>query len=127
WELPGRSDSVTNQILYNLVRRNVEWDLLPWLRERKLPVMAYSPLEQARLIQDSKLCAFAVRLQMTPAQIALAWLLRKEDVIVIPKTTSRVRLKENLESLKLPLKSEDVLELDQLFPPPSAEHPLEML
>ena len=127
WELQGGSDIVTNQILYNLVRRNVEWDLLPWLRERKLPVMAYSPLEQARLIQDNKLCAFAARLQMTPAQIALAWLLRKEDVIVIPKTTSRVRLKENLESLKLPLKSEDVLELDRLFPPPSGEHPLEML
>ena len=127
WKTPYGSAIATNQILYNLARRNIEWDLLPSLRERNIPIMAYSPLEQARLLQDRNLCAFAARLKMTPAQVGLAWLLRNDDVIVIPKTTSPARLKENLESLKLPLKSEDVLELDQLFPPPSAAHPLEML
>jgi diketogulonate reductase-like aldo/keto reductase len=127
WKLAGGPSVATNQILYNLSRRNVEWNLLPWLRERKIPIMAYSPLEQARLIENKKLSAFAARGHMTPAQSALAWLLTREDIIVIPKTSSRERLKENLGSLTRTLSSAELSELDQLFPPPSAPHPLEML
>ena len=127
WKVPGGSAVVTNQILYNLSRRNVEWNLLPWLRERKIPIMAYSPLEQARLMDNKKLSAFAARIDMTPAQAALAWLLTRDDIIVIPKTSSRERLKENLGSLKRGLSSAELSELDQLFPPPSTAHPLEML
>jgi diketogulonate reductase-like aldo/keto reductase len=127
WKVPGGSAVVTNQILYNLSRRNVEWNLLPWLRERKIPIMAYSPLEQARLMDNKKLSAFATRIDMTSAQAALAWLLTRDDIIVIPKTSSRERLKENFGSLKRSLSSAELSELDQLFPPPSTAHPLEML
>jgi diketogulonate reductase-like aldo/keto reductase len=83
----------TNQVLYNLSRRSTEWDLLPWLRERKIPLMAYSPLEQARLLDNQKLVDFSTGCGMTPAQVALAWLLVKDDVIVIPKTSSRETFK----------------------------------
>ncbi len=86
WPLKGGAAIATNQLLYNLTRRGIEWDLLPWLRERRIPVMAYSPLEQARLVNHAKLAAFARRHGMTPAQAALAWLLAKDDIIVIPES-----------------------------------------
>jgi aldehyde reductase len=84
WRAPGGEAVQTNQLLYNLARRGIEWDLLPWLRARQVPLMAYSPLEQARLAGNRKLAEFARRHAMTPAQAALGWLLAREDVIVIP-------------------------------------------
>jgi diketogulonate reductase-like aldo/keto reductase len=127
WTLPARGDVAANQLLYNLTRRGIEWDLLPWLRERRVPVMAYSPIEQARLLEDGRLAGFAKRHGMTPAQAALAWLLSKDGVIVIPKTGRRERLKENLGALDLVLNSDQTKELDRLFPPPAGPQPLEML
>jgi len=127
WKVPGGSIVATNQVLYNLSRRNIEWDLLPWLRERKIPIMAYSPLEQARLLANKQVLAFAKRSGMSPAQIALAWLLSKDDVIVIPKTSSPDRLRENLKSLDQQLSTEQLAELDQLFPPPEGPSALDML
>ena len=127
WRLPGGDGIATNQLLYNLARRGIEWDLLPWLRQRRIPVMAYSPLEQARLAGSSKLAGFAARHGMTPAQAALAWLLVQDDVIVIPKTGRRARLKENLGALDRVLTGEQLAELDRLFPPPGKASPLEML
>lgn len=127
WRLPGGGAVATNQLLYNLGRRGIEWDLLPWLRQRRVPIMAYSPLEQARLMQDRGLAGFAKRQGMTPAQAALAWLLAREDVIVIPKTGSRARLKENLGALAQVLAPAQLAELDRLFPPPAAASPLQML
>ena len=124
---PGGDAVQTNQVLYNLARRNVEWDLLPWLRRQRIPVMAYSPLEQARLVGDAGLASFARRCGLTPSQAALGWLLAKDDVIVIPKTSRRDRLKENLAALERPLTSEQVSELERLFPPPSGPVPLEIL
>src|SRR5207249_1056413 len=103
WSVPGGKAVQTNQLLYNLSRRNIEWDLLPWLRKHGVPVMAYSPIEQSRLLEDPKLADFSRRHAMTPAQAALAWLLAKEDIIVIPKTSRRDRLKENLGALDHPL------------------------
>ena len=117
----------TDQLLYNLARRGIEWDLLPWLRARRIPVMAYSPIEQARLLRNPKLADFARRHRMTPAQAALAWLLAKDDVIVIPKTGRRERLKENLGALDRPLTVPQLAELDRLFPPPTGPRRLEML
>ena len=116
-----------NQLLYNLTRRGIEWDLLPWLRERHIPVMAYSPIEQARLLKDKKLVSFAKRHGCTPAQAALAWLLAKDDVIVIPKTVRAERLEEDLGALEVSLSQADLAELDRLFPPPSGPQALEML
>jgi diketogulonate reductase-like aldo/keto reductase len=125
--LQGGAAVAANQLLYNLTRRGIEWDLQPWLRERRVPVMAYSPIEQARLLKDAKLAAFAKRNGMTPAQAALAWLLTKDGVIVIPKTGRRERLKENLGALELVLNSNQTKELDRLFPPPAGPQALEML
>ena len=123
----GGGAVAANQLLYNLSRRGIEWDLLPWLRKKRVPVMAYSPIEQARLLKDSKLAGFAKRHGMPPAQAALAWLLSKEGVIAIPKTGSRERLRENLGALEKPLDAEQLAELDRLFPPPTGPQPLEML
>jgi diketogulonate reductase-like aldo/keto reductase len=127
WEEPGGGDVQTNQLLYNLSRRNIEWDLLPWMRQHQLPVMAYSPIEQARLIRDPKLVDFGRRYQLPPAQVALSWLLSKGNVIVIPKTSRVERLKQNLGALKLSLTDAQTAELERLFPPPSGPRSLEML
>jgi aldehyde reductase len=125
--LPGGQAIATDQLLYHLSRRDIEWDLLPWLRQHRIPVMAYSPLAQARLVCDPKLISFSRRHGLTPAQAALAWLLAKDDIIVIPKTARRQRLKENLAALDHPLTNAQLSELDRLFPPPSRPRPLEML
>ena len=125
--LPGGPDVQTDQVLYNLTRRGVEWDLLPWLRERRIPVMAYSPIEQGRLLQKPGLLEFARHYSMTPAQVALAWLLTKPDVIAIPKTSHRERLRENAAVLQHRLTPAQLRELDELFPPPDGPRPLEMI
>jgi diketogulonate reductase-like aldo/keto reductase len=127
WSAPGGDGLQTNQLLYNLTRRHIEWDLLPWLRQHRIPVMAYSPIEQARLLEEPKLIGFARDNGLTPGQACLAWLLAKEDIIVIPKTGRPERLKENLGALNRPLNQQQLRELDRLFPPPSGPHPLEML
>ena len=127
WSLSGGQGVATNQLLYNLARRGIEWDLLPWLRERRIPVMAYSPIEQGRLLRQAKLVGFAERHAMTPAQVALAWLLAHKDVIVIPKTGNRERLKDNIAALEQPLTPTQMAELEELFPAPRRALPLQML
>jgi len=126
-KVPGGAGVQVNQLLYNLTRRGIEHDLLPWLRQKHIPVMAYSPIEQARILGNKKLTGFAGRHGMTPAQAALAWLLAHDDVIAIPKTGRRDRLKENLGALEHKLTAAQLAELDGLFPPPARPRPLEML
>lgn len=126
-QVSGASGVQTNQLLYNLARRGIEFDLLPWMRERKIPVMAYSPVEQARLLHHPKLLAFTRRHGMTPAQAALAWLLSKDDVISIPKAGRREHVQENAGALDINLSSEQLAELDKVFPPPKKATALEML
>ena len=127
-ELWASSGAVqTNQLLYNLTRRGIEWDLLPRLRERRIPVMAYSPIEQARLLKNRALVDFAKRHGMSAAQAALAWLLAKDDVIVIPKAANSAHLRENLASLKIELTPAQLAELERAFPPPAGPSALEML
>lgn len=123
----GGQALATNQLLYNLTRRGIEWDLLPWLRERKVPVMAYSPVERGKLLRHAGLKAYAQSQGMTPAQMALAWLLAQDGVIVIPKTSRRESLRENMRALAHALTAAQRAELDRLFPPPSRAQPLEML
>ncbi|HKQ24260.1 MAG TPA: aldo/keto reductase [Burkholderiales bacterium] len=125
--VPGGKGVATNQLLYNLTRRGIEWDLLPWLRKKCIPVMAYSPIEQARLVRNPKLAEFAERHGMTSAQAALARLLANDDIIAIPKTGKRARLKENFGALDRPLTKDQLAELDRLFAPPTTPVPLEML
>jgi diketogulonate reductase-like aldo/keto reductase len=127
WELDGGRAVQTDQVLYNLTRRGIEWNLLPWLRERHIPVMAYSPIEQGRLAHQRKLADFAKRHGITAAQVALAWVLAQDGVIAIPKTGSALRVKENAAMLQQPLDAAALKELDALFPPPKEPVPLEML
>ncbi len=127
WRAAGGEATATNQLLYNLSRRGIEWDLLPWLRERRAPVMAYSPLEQARLFKNAKFAALAKASGITPAQLALAWLLAQDDVMVIPKCSSVARVEENAAARDIQLTAAQMAELDKIFPPPSRAQALEML
>lgn len=117
----------TDQILYNLTRRGPEWDVLPWLRERGVPAMAYSPIEQGRLLGHPELARLAARHGATPAQVALAWVLRAGDVLAIPKATGTGHVEENRAAAGLTLDADDLAALDAAFPPPSGPEPLQML
>lgn len=125
--VPGGDRFAVNQVLYNLSRRGIEWDLQPWCAARHVPLMAYSPLEQARLLAQPKLGELARSLQATPAQVALAWLLHRPGVIAIPKAADARRVEENFGALQLALDAATLAELDRLFPPPRGPRPLEML
>ncbi len=127
WAVPGGRAAQTDQVLYNLGRRGVEWDLQPWLRQRGVALMAYSPIEQGRLLRERTLLQFAKQQAMTPAQVALAWLLAQDGVIAIPKTGSRARLEENAGALAHALSPAQLRELDGLFPPPGGPSPLAMI
>lgn len=121
------SRPATNQVLYNLMRRGIEYDLLPWCRDRGVPVMAYSPLEQGRLIRNKTVQAVAARRGATPAQIALAWVLRQPGVIAIPKAGSAARVRENRGAVDIELAPEDLADLDAAFRPPTRKKALEMI
>jgi diketogulonate reductase-like aldo/keto reductase len=125
--LPGGHACATNQVLYNLSRRGIEYDLLPWCRERGMPVMAYTPIEQGSLLGRKALRAVAQRLGATPAQVALAWVLRDEGVVTIPKAASVAHVRENRRALDLKLDAEALRALDGAFPPPKHARPLEMI
>lgn len=127
WATPGGRAVQTDQVLYNLTRRGVEWDLLPWLRERAIPAMAYSPLEQGRFLDDDGLVQFAQARGLTTPQAALAWVLARDGVIAIPKTASVTRLRENADALSHPLDAASLAELDALFAPPDGPSALEMI
>jgi aldehyde reductase len=127
WHVASGTAAQTNQVLYHLGERGIEWNLKPWLRERGLPVMAYSPFDEGRLLRNRKLAAFAKAHAMTPAQAALAWLLAQDGVIAIPKSARRERVEENAWALGHPLSSAQLAELDALFPPPEGPAPLAMI
>jgi diketogulonate reductase-like aldo/keto reductase len=127
----GGGEIATNQVLYNLRRRGVEWDVVPWCRERAIPVMAYSPIDQSTstrrgMLSDPALQSVASRHGATPTQVALAWLLQQEGVIVIPKASREAHVRENRAALELMLTDEDRTELDQAFPPPHKKTTLDM-
>ncbi|GAA0518491.1 hypothetical protein GCM10011581_22930 [Saccharopolyspora subtropica] len=119
--------TATNQVLYNLTRRGVEWDLLPWCRERGLPVMAYSPIEQGRLLGEPVLRRVAERHGVRPAQVAIAWVLARDGVCAIPKAATPEHVEQNRAALDLELTSADLAELDAGFPAPPHPVPLEVL
>jgi len=124
-------DVVTDQVLYNLQKRGIEFDLLPWCRARGMPVMAYSPLEssgrdQAALLGHPALRAVADGHGVTPAQIALAWVLHQDGVLAIPKAVDPVHLRANRAAADLRLSQEDSAALDRAFPPPRSRRALDM-
>lgn len=126
-EKPGGGDCATNQVLYNLTRRGIEFDLMPWCRARKMPIMAYSPIEQGRMLGHAALREVAGRHKATPAQVALAWLMRQGGVIVIPKATALAHVEEDIAALDLRLTADDLATLDRAFPPPKKATSLDML
>ena len=123
----GGGACATDQILYNLTRRGPEHDLLPWLAARAIPVMAYSPVEQGRLVGHAGLVAFARERGTTPARLALAWLLARDGVIAIPKAGRIAHVRDNRTAADLTLDPVDLARLDRLFPRPTRPVPLEML
>ena len=123
----GGERCATNQILYNLARRGVEFDLLPSMAERHMPAMAYSPIEQGRLPASGVLATLASEHGVCAPQIALAWLLRRKDLLVIPKASSIEHLRQNHQALAIALAPEDLRAIDREFPPPRRKTPLEML
>ncbi|MFI8296035.1 aldo/keto reductase [Streptomyces nigra] len=124
--LPGGDAVAVDQVLYNLSRRGIEWDLLPWCREAEVAVMAYSPIEQGRILGAEALGAVARALGATPAQVALAWVL-EQGVSAIPRSGSPDHVRENRGAVDLRLPTEALEVLDEAFPPPTAATPLEML
>jgi diketogulonate reductase-like aldo/keto reductase len=117
----------TDQVLYNLTRRGIEYDLLPWCRERHIPIMAYSPIEQGRLLDHPALRHIAQHHKATPAQVALAWVIRRDGVIAIPQAGDPRHVRENYGALDVRLTEQDLASLDQAFPPPRGPEPLAML
>ena len=123
----GGAACATDQILYNPSRRGPEFDLLPWLDARHIPAMAYSPVEQGRLLRHAALTAVAKARGVTPAQIALAWILRRDDTIAIPKAGSVAHVDDNAAAAELALTTAEIAALDDDFPPPRRRVALEML
>ena len=125
--VPGGKACATNQVLYNLSRRGIEFDLLPWSQKAGIPIMAYSPVEQGRILGNKTLKEVARRLDATPAQVALAWVLRQKGVVAIPKAGTAAHVRENRAALDLRLSVKDLAALDREFPPPRGPMPLEMI
>ncbi|MEI5687332.1 aldo/keto reductase [Sphingomonas kyungheensis] len=123
----GGTTCATNQILYNLTRRGPELDLLPWLDRRGLPAMAYSPVEQGRLVTHPGLSAMARAKGVGAAQLALAWLLARDGILAIPKAGTVAHVRDNRAAADLRLDAEELAALDRLFPRPAKPVPLEML
>ena len=127
WGLADGQAVASNQVLYNLSRRGIEWDLLPWCRERGIPVMAYSPLEQGRFDRNQALPEVAKRHGVTPLQIALAWVLQQDGVLAIPKAADPAHVKQNRAALDITLTQEDLNDLECDFPAPTGVSPLAVL
>lgn len=126
-EVEDGENCAANQVLYNLSRRGIEHDLMPWCQERGIPIMAYSPIEQGRILRNTELIRIAKAYQATPAQLALAFVMRAQNTIAIPKSGDPHRVEENAGAAGLEISREDWAALDAVFPPPFRKQPLEML
>jgi diketogulonate reductase-like aldo/keto reductase len=124
--LPEGCRCATNQVLYHLGERGIEWTLLPWMRARGMPLMAYSPLGQGALLRRMELAAIASRLGATPAQVALAWLLRQRDLMLIPKAADPAHVAANRAANDVALDAAALAALDAAFPPPAGPSALAM-
>jgi diketogulonate reductase-like aldo/keto reductase len=123
----GGAGVQANEILYNLTRRGIEWNLLPWCQENGVPVIAYSPVEQGMLIGHPVLQGIGRRHRATSAQVALAWVIAHPGVCAIPEAGTVAHVRDNRGAVDLTLREDDVVELDAAFPPPPRPVPLEVL
>ncbi len=128
FSLKNGRDCATNQVLYNLENREIEFDLLPWSQQTKIPIMAYSPVgHSGSLLRNPVLKKIAQSHGATPAQIALAWVLRQKNMIAIPKASTEAHVRDNASSLGIKLTTADLTELDREFPPPKSKKRLPVL
>jgi len=125
-DVPGGAACSANQVWYSLSRRGVEFDLLPWQRSRQMPLMAYSPIDQGALLAAAPLRELARQRGVSPAQVALAWLLHQPGVMVLPKSAHAQHLQQNWDAAQLKLDAGELAWLDQAFPPPRAKQPLDV-
>ena len=125
--IPEGKNCQINQVLYNLSRRGIEWDLLPWCRSKGLPIMAYSPIEQGRLLENKKLKALASEIGVSAAQLSIAWSIRKNDIITIPKASNLEHVGQNIDAWTIKLENAILDELDKLFEPPVRKKGLDIL
>ena len=125
--VPEGGNVAANQVLYNLAHRGIEFDLLGWCAAHGVRVMAYSPLDEGRLVRHPALSEIGKRLGVPAARVALAWLLRHPDLVVIPKAASPDHVRDNLAAAELTLDPEALALIDRAFPPPRRKHPLEMI
>lgn len=123
--LSGGGAVATDQVMYNLNRRGIEFSLTGWCEKHHIPIMAYSPLDQGKLLRSPAVENIADRHSATAAQVALAWVLRQTNMIVIPKAGSEAHVRENYGALKVRLDAQEMAELDRAFPPPGRKKPLE--
>lgn len=126
-DLPAGGAVASDQVVYSLARRRIEADLLPWCQDRGIPVMAYSPVDQGRLLRHPVVQTVAGRHGATSAQVSISWVLRHDGVITIPKAGTTEHVRENHAALELQLSEQDLADLDRAFPPPARQEPLEIL
>jgi len=127
WLKVSRADkTLANQVQYSIDSRGIDFDLVPWCLDRRIAIMAYCPLSQGAIPESPALKRIAERHRATPAQIMLAWVLRHEHVIAIPKSSKPERVRENVKAADIMLSAEDLMDLDREFPPPRKAQPLAM-
>lgn len=132
WNAAKGQNCATNQVLYHLGSRGIDFDLLPWQREHNMPIMAYSPIAQGgslrkQLLTDPIVNEIAEKYNVKPLQIALAWTIRTNDVIAIPKAVQEQHVIENAEAASIELTEEDLNRLDEVFPKPNKKVPLDII
>ncbi|MFB5674154.1 aldo/keto reductase [Paenibacillus terreus] len=132
WQLPGGTECAVNQVLYHAASRGIEYDLLPWCREHHVPVMAYCPIAQGgrlrkELLQHPVIGQIAEHHGASPAQIALAWVIRGGHVIAIPKAVQETHIRENAEAARIVLTEEELRQIDEVFPAPKCKMPLDIV
>lgn len=125
--LAGGDGVACNQVLYNVSRRGIEFDLLPAAQQQGLNVMAYTPIEQGKVLGNPALEQVATRHGATPAQVALAWVIRQPGVIAIPRASSPGHVRDNAGALRIQLTPQDLADIDAAFPPPKKKRALEMI
>jgi diketogulonate reductase-like aldo/keto reductase len=125
--VPGGDHVQTDQVLYNLARRGPEYDLVPMCRELGMPLMVYSPVDHGRLLEQPAVRRMAADKGVTPAQLAIAWVLRLPDVFAVAKASTRAHVIENRAAMEIGFSQDELDQLDRIFPPPMAKAPLEVL
>jgi diketogulonate reductase-like aldo/keto reductase len=127
WSAPHGTACAANQVYYSMSERGVEFDLLPWQRQHRVPTMAYCPIDQGTLAQSDALATLGKTINATPAQLALAWLMQQGDVIAIPKAVKPAHQQENFAAQNITLSAEQLAQIDQLFAPPKRKQRLAMI